>query len=116
MPESFKMKINLPSREGMPTRKPFKKRTTLEEVITWINGQNYDDYAKTELIKMLKKYPYTLYENFRQNINVHLGKVNAKKRATQFTPKDEHEKGIEERVEKGDSFPKEGDADFTEGN
>lgn len=87
MPEKFKVKISMP---GGTQKVPFKRRTTLDEVILWINSQNYDDYTKEELIKMLKSYPYTIYEKFRKNINHQLEKVNRKRN------KELNEKGIKE--------------------
>ena len=116
MPDSFKVKVNMPTREGMPRRQPFKRRTTLEEVVLWIEAQDYDDFDKTELIKMLKKYPYNLYENFRQNINVHLQRINAKKRHVQVQEERKEKNEAKERVEEGDSITEKRVADFNEGS
>lgn len=111
MPENFKVKIDMPGHEG-EQRRPFKRRTQLDEVVLWIEAQDYDEFTKSELIKMLKKYPYTLYEHFRQNISVHLARVNAKKRTLQ-TPAEIKEKNeTEERIEESNGISQEGADDF----
>lgn len=78
-------KIDLPKHQEKayagderPKRR-FRRATTLQGIVTWIDGQEYSQEVKDGLVKIASTYPHSALDFFRKNINRHIAGLVKKK-------------------------------------
>jgi hypothetical protein len=115
MPEAFRMgNVVVPGADRdhrSRIRKPFVKPLNLNELISWIKKQNWDEYVKQELIKRASAYPCNGLWHFANNINTQVVKICEDKQQLR-KEKDERERtaAAESRTPGDSSSPRGPDA------
>jgi hypothetical protein len=70
--------ININVNAGTGSR-PFKVPLTLESVTRWIQRLEFDEYTTKGLIELASNYPSNALPHFKNNINLMVNRVRAKR-------------------------------------
>lgn len=82
MSEPSKLNISV-THESHGRKTHISRVVTLEGVINWIKGHQFDDYTTNGLIEIASKYPNQALPSFRKNFNVMIARVRQKRKTEQ---------------------------------